>query len=392
MTSRPLERCPTAVRTVGNCMALLPLLIMTGRAGELAFVPHRVEEASAKYAGVAMGDLNGDGYAEILAGRREGEEGLFVFTSRGTEWRRVQVTGSGQYGGVALADVTGDKILDIIAVKTDGRPKGLELFRTELRDGKVRFSALPSPLTDLRCDDVAVGDIESDGDIDIAVSTGGQGVNVLVNQGKGTSFDRLALPTDVYEDTGIAMGDVNHDGRLDVISANHPGKNLRLFLCSGSGAVRYSRAHTEGLPGAAIGYRIAIADLNGDGLNDLAVGSSRAGMRLFLGNGCKGPESGWWTEGRLPTRGSQTMQVSVGDLNLDGKPDLAFSSQRGIVALLNREGNGPSSQILAGLPERGAYAGCCLFDWDGDGDPDLACTSFQGQGISFYENRLRKRE
>jgi hypothetical protein len=277
--------------------------------------------------------------------------------------------------------------LDVIAVKTEGRPKGVELFKTRLAKGQLRFEPLLSPFTEARCDDVAVGDIESDGDLDIAVSTGGKGLQVLLNAGKAASFRRLSLVTDVYEDTGIAMGDVNHDGRLDVISANHPGKNLRLFLCSRSGPVSYSPAHTEGLPGAGIGYRTAIADLNGDRLNDLAVGSSRAGMRLFFGNGCEGPESTWWTEGRISERGSQTMQVSVADLNQDGKPDLVFSSQRGIIAVLNRGGGSFSSRLSGGLPERGSYAGCCLSDWDGDGDLDLACTSFRGEGIRFFENR-----
>ncbi len=80
------------------------------------------------------------------------------------------------------------------------------------------------------------------------------------------------------------------------------------------------------------------------------------------------------------------MQVSVADLNQDDKPDLAFSSQRGIIVVLNRGGGNFSSRLSAGLPEKGSYAGCCLFDWDGDGDLDLACTSFRGEGIRFFEN------
>ena len=81
------------------------------------------------------------------------------------------------------------------------------------------------------------------------------------------------------------------------------------------------------------------------------------------------------------------MQVSVGDLNRDGKLDLAFSSQRGIIAVVNRGGGDFSSRLSVGLAEKGSYAGCCLFDWDRDGDLDLVCTSFRGEGIHFFENR-----
>lgn len=110
-------------------------------------------------------------------------------------------------------------------------------------------------------------------------------------------------------------------------------------------------------------------------------------MRIFFGSGCRGAEAGWWTAGNLPDPGSQTMQVSIADTNGDGAPDLAYSSDQGIIVTLNGGDGQFSARLGAGLPQDGAYAGCCLHDWDGDGDLDLACTSFQGEGIRFFENR-----
>ena len=338
-----------------------------------------------KFAAVAMGDINKNGYAEIISGRRDKEEGLFLFSYDGNKWTRKQITNRGEYGGVALTDVTGDGVIDVLAVTTVGRPKGLEIHKTTLSGKQMRFALLPSPFKDTGCDDLAVADIESDGDSDIAVSTGGKGVQVLVNDGKA-GFRRIELATGNYEDTGIAFGDVNHDGRLDVIASNHPGNNVSLFLCSRKGAVSYDGPHTDGLvvsPG--IGYRIAVADFNGDQFNDMAVGTE-SGLRLFLGNGCKGSVSNWWKAGSIPDRGSQVMQVTAGDLNSDGKPDLSFSSASGITAFLSRGVKGFSARLSVGLPDRGEFSGCCLFDWDGDGDLDLACSSLQGLGVRFYRN------
>ena len=347
-----------------------------------------MDASDGKYAGVATGDVDRDGRAEILAGRRDGAEGLCLFSFEDGRWGRTQIRRSGQYGGVALADLTGDEVPDVIAVKTAGTPPGLELFRTRLSGGEPRFDTLRSPYTEKGCDDVAVGDIESDGDLDLALATRGAGIQILLNEGSGESFRRLSLQTNVYEDTGIGMGDLNGDGRMDVVSSNHPGENLRLFLSTESGPVSYGAAHTAGLPGAGIGYNIVIADFDGDRHNDMAVGSERQGVRIFYGNGCSGPESSWWRQTRPAEHGRQTMQISSGDLNGDGRPDLAFSSNRGIIAILNRGGGNFSSRLSAGLPDRGAYAGCHLFDCEGDGDLDLVCTSFQGKGcIRFFENR-----
>lgn len=340
-----------------------------------------------KFAAVATGDIDNDGYAEILSGRRDGQEGLFLFTYSGTMWVQQQITPSGEYGGVALADVTGDKVLDILAVKTTGNPKGLEILRTELAEGTMKFEPIRSPFTQTGCDDLDVGDVESDGDLDIVVSTGGKGVLVLLNEGKASSFTPLQLATETYEDTGIALGDVNHDGRLDVIASNHPGENPHLFLCSSSGEVRYDSGHTEGLvAGPGIGYDIAIADFNADGFNDLAIGSA-AGLHVYLGNGCKGPEAGWWRKSPIPAHGRHTMQLSVGDLNRDGKPDLAFASSAGIFVLVNRYPEGFSHRLDAGLPDKGEYSGCCLFDFEGDGILDIAISSLQGLGVHLYRGK-----
>ena len=352
---------------------------------EPAFEELSVGLPRGNFAAVDMGDVDQDGYAEIVSGRRDGGQGLVLFSHDGEQWVPQQITGSGEYGGVVLADVTGDGVLDVLAAKTVGRPSGLEIHSTQLSEGRMRFTALPSPFTDAACDDVAVGDIEADGDIDVAVSTGGRGVQVLVNDGKA-AFRRIGLATDNYEDTGIAFGDLNGDSRLDLVASNHPGNNLRVFLCSATGAVSYAGPYTEGLtvsPG--IGYRMTIADYDGDRFNDIAVGTE-AGMRLYRGNGCKGAASGWWRPGAVPDRGSQTMQVSARDLNNDGKPDLAFSSAAGIYVLLGRGTEGFSQRLALGLPDRGEFSGCCLFDWDGDGDLDLACSSLQGLGVRFYRN------
>lgn len=356
-------------------------------AGTLGFEELPMGHPTGNYAAVAMGDIDGDGFAELLSGRREKQKGLYLFTYKNKKWARQSVTDSGEYGGVALADVTGDKLPDVLAVRTSGSPKGLVMYRSVVGKGRLRLEPMPSPYQESGCDDLTVGDIDADGDLDIALATGGKGLKVLVNDGKAGSFRVLSLETGTYEDTAIGIGDANGDRRLDVIASNHPGKNPRLFLCSAAGQVSYDRGHIEGLNAPCIGFKLAFSDLDGDGKNDLIFGTDR-GLRIYKGNGCRGPEATWWQETKRHDRGSRTMMVCVGDVNKDGKDDLAFSSDRGVMLLLNRGGGAFSPRLSGGLPAKGDYSGCYLFDWDGDGDLDLACSSFQGLGIRLFRNRL----
>jgi hypothetical protein len=82
------------------------------------------------------------------------------------------------------------------------------------------------------------------------------------------------------------------------------------------------------------------------------------------------------------------MQVCVGHLNKDGKADIVSSSASGILVLLNNGAGRFTVSPNTGLPQKGEYSGCCLFDWDGDGDLDVACSSFQGLGIRFFKNLM----
>lgn len=342
------------------------------------------------YASVAMADIDQDGRAEILSGCREAQEGLYLFSYKNKRWTRMQITAQGQYGGVALGDVTGDGMPDALAARNghEDRLKGLEIYASVIQNGTIAFASCQRPYTSRVCDDLTVGDVESDGDLDIALATGGEGVKILLNNGNASSFRELTLATDTYEDTAIALADLNRNQRLDVVVTNHPGKPPRVFLCSGKGTVAYSSAYVDSLNiPATIGYKTAVADFDADGHVDLAIGTN-SGLEAFLGNSCQGAESSWWRLVSMPSS-SQTMQVCVGDLNGDGQTDIVTSSDRGMLVLLNR---GTGQFIIStntGLPQQGEYSGCCLFDWEGDGDLDVACSSFQGQGIRFFENLMR---
>ena len=232
--------------------------------------------------------------------------------------------------------------------------------------GKARIFA-----TELRAYSMAVGDLNGDRKPDLAV--GGIGVSVLLGNGKG-DFGKPQLFAAGTPARGIAIGDLNGDGKLDLVftrgSAFGKPEAVSVLLGNGDGTFGPAAEYRAGFePGSLV-----IGDLNGDGKPDLAVDSpepSGGGLSVLLGNGdgSFGPAKSYGVGGA----------VAIGDLNGDGKLDLAVtdSSSNAVSVLLGggdgsfgppqnfAAGNGPHSVVIGKL--------------NGDAFPDLAVAN-QGEG------------
>lgn len=344
---------------------------------------------SGKFSAVSMKDVDGDGYGEILSGTGQDNSplGLFVWKYSGSAWSSQALAAKGYYGGLAFADISKDGTLDVVASVMDGQgdPVGVAYWTGSVSGPAITWTAQAFPFSGTQCNDVAVGDIEPDGDLDLVAATTGAGLKVLVNGGTGSSWTTHTLDTGGAMNTGVALGDLNGDSRLDVASAVHSGTGCSVFLCSASGAVSYSSAHTTGLGvGQAMG--MGIADVVGDSSGDLLIGVSD-GFRIYRGNGCTGPESGWWQSVTIPGLG-RAYQMGIGDIDQDGDDDIAIATEGGI-GLLEKTGTDTFvRKTPANVPSSQDWTGSCLSDWDGDGDLDLCVSSWHGNGVRLYISQL----
>jgi hypothetical protein len=213
---------------------------------------------------------------------------------------------------------------------------------------------------------LAVGDFNHDGNLDLVVATGLPGqpgdLNVLLGNSDGTFKPATRIP--FMGASQVVVGDFNRDGNLDFIAAQTPFTDLTLFLGKGNG-----KFQSVNLPPFG-GGPVLVADLNRDGKLDLIVGVSgnRVGVNVLLGNGNGTFQNPVFTS--LPLHNPPFL--ALGDFNRDGNLDLVASSfADSIITLVLGDGKG-GFQAPVIFPVAGTPSGFAVADFNLDHALDVA--------------------
>jgi len=234
--------------------------------------------------------------------------------------------------GLALGDVNSDGRLDITTSNQDDNSVSVLLG-----DGRGGFTPAPgSPFAVGRAPyPHAVGDVNGDGNLDIVTpNVGSNNVTVLLGDGRGGFTPAANSPYVVAaRPYYVAVGDVSGDGKPDLITT-HDDINLMTTLV-GDGRGGFTAAPASPFDLGRRAYKLVAADVNRDGRTDLIIGTeAHDSVTVLLSNG-RGdytPAAGSpYTAGRNP-------RVAVGDVNGDGRPDIvtANNGSRDITVLLGK--------------------------------------------------------
>lgn len=319
---------------------------------------------------IGLADFNGDDKPDLVtANYGAGNVSLLLQSGPGSFLAATSLDTDQNPYSVAAGDFNNDGKPDVAIANRSSQNTSIHLG-----DGMGGFSGVapvPSPSGGAS---VAVGDFNNDNNSDLAVvDSGFGGVRVSLGNGHGGFGIPSTFSSGGFSPSYVAVGDFNNDGNADLVLANSSSNNVSILLGDGTNHFLAPANFATGVSPIAI----AVADFNGDGKSDLAVanvtnaGAAPPGVSVLLGNG-----AGAFGASTIFPTGHRPFSVAVGDLNGDGRADMAVANQEdnNISVLL---GNGAGNFGLAKNFAAGNLAeSVVISDFNGDGKADLATANF----------------
>ncbi|GAA6138994.1 hypothetical protein NBRC116583_27410 [Arenicella sp. 4NH20-0111] len=344
-------------------------------------------------AAIALGDVNGDGYLDVVVGNADTNNRLYLNNGSADPFSGVMGTNISEdinnTTAITLGDVDGDGDLDVITGNLD-QPN-----RLYLNNGSAGpFDGVTG--TNISADAnitfaIALGDVDGDGDLDVIFGDFGETNRLYLNNGGADPFNDVTgthISADRNRTQAIVLGDVDGDGDLDIVEGNSRGfdDTNRLYLNNGSADPFNGVTGTDITADANETRAIALGDVDGDGDLDIIAGNARSSReinRLYLNNGSAAPFDGV-TGTNIGSATNSTQSIALSDVDGDGDLDVIAGNRGRNRLYLNNGSVGPfdgvtGTNISANTNETLAIA---LGDVDGDGDLDVIA------GNSGDTNRL----
>lgn len=367
--------------------------LLLGSLGILALLGCSGSDHSSSYYGpvssylvnaIAVADIDGNGQPDILglvstdfggtptqgyvSTRLQGPAGVFALP--------VRFGVGAEPANLVVADVNGDGRPDLVVANAADRTVSVRLADPARPGFFLPATVLATPgRTPL---DVAVGDLDGDGRADLVVAASGANSVLVFTQTATGAFNAPVAFTVGGDPQAVTVADLDGDGTLDiaVATAANTVSVLRQITLSPTFAPQIAVDYPTGVQPVAI----KAADLNGDGKLDLltanwgaATSPGTQGLSVLL----QAATAGTLQAPVHHTTGYRSAALAVGDLNGDGKVDVAVDNaglpgDPGSVSVFMQDPATPGA-LLAPATYRGAWGpmGVAIGDMDGDGLPDL---------------------
>jgi hypothetical protein len=392
-----------ALPTAGGTTARVEVVLADGP----VWKRHTIDNTSRGADGVKLGDINGDGFQDIVTGWEEGGE-VRIYQNPGPRksrepWAQVTVGKVLDAEDAIFADLDRDGTLEVVSC-TEGQTRTVFWHRfsgnpSELMNAD-RWSthAFPATIQLQQWMQTIAMDVDGEGSLDLVLASKNSAGTVGWLQAPPRADDLAAWKFHPLREAGWVMTlvaqDMDADGDPDVVFSDRKGARIGVFWLEnpGTNAIRRRipwREHAIGARGREAMFA-DIADVNADGLLDVAVAVKQLEIVLCLQH-----PRGTWQERiiRLDGRNlGHAKAVRIADLNQDNLPDMVFTcegakAQREGIVWLEQHPTGPWKQHSLGGPDGLKYDLIQLLDLDADGDLDvITCEETDQLGVVWYEN------